>query len=82
MSRLLRYLARDASPAFRFDAVALQPAGNCSVISDAVETSRLPAGRYSYHLRWPDAPPTARSEVTTSFEIPDLGAALPAAEAR
>ncbi len=48
----IRYLARDGSPLYRFEAARHEPAGACLEFSDRIETGSLEPGAYFYHFRW------------------------------
>ena len=74
MEGILRYLTKGESPAFRFGDLVRQPAGQCSSVTDQVDTSRLDGGRYTYHLRWPGEPARPHTDATISFEVSDPAA--------
>jgi hypothetical protein len=71
---ILRFVARGTTPAFQLGELVRQPAGQCAVIADRMETSQLDPGTYTYHLRWPGEPDPSRSDAVVSFEVSDAPA--------
>ena len=67
--QILRYVALNGKPVFRFDRAELQPAGDCAVLSDRLDTSELAAGSYTYHLRWESATKGHWANRTVEFQI-------------
>ena len=49
---VVRYIARDGEPIFRFETAKPPKGGSCIEMTDAVETRYLEPGEYVYHIRY------------------------------
>ncbi len=57
---VVRFVARDGEPIFRFDTAKPPRAGSCAELSDPVDSRFLPPGEYVYHIRFsPEVAPEA-----------------------
>jgi hypothetical protein len=71
---ILRWVARGETPVFQLGDLVQQPAGQCAVIADRMDTSRLDPGAYTYHLRWPGEPGRSNAEAVVPFQVTDAPA--------
>ena len=55
---IVRFVARDGEPIFRFETVKPPRDGSCAELADPVDTRFLEPGEYGYHIRYaPEAAP-------------------------
>ena len=66
---VLRYVAKDGVPLFRFEEPEVQSAGECLRMADRIETSRLVGGAYSYHVKWKRAETDDPMSAALEFEV-------------
>ena len=74
---ILRFVAGEDGPLFRFDTPRLAAAGECFLLADPVRTESLEPGRYEYVLRWSPGAGTTRIERQLEFRIVEPSATVP-----
>jgi VWFA-related protein len=77
---VLRYVAQDGEPLFRFEGDEKKEAGDCFQLNDLIETVRLEPGSYTYHVRWrepTEEEPQGFVEAEITFEVQASGSAPP-----
>ena len=52
VSDVVRYVASEAEPVLRFEEADMAGAGECAVLADRLDSTRLAPGHYTYHLEW------------------------------
>jgi VWFA-related protein len=52
VGRAMRWVEGDGRALFRFDEGRIEPAGACTRLVDVLDTTLLPPGAYTYHVRW------------------------------
>lgn len=64
-----RFVSQEGRPQFRFEEPATGESGECVWLTDRLETGPLSPGRYTYHLRWEQAPEQVPQFAELVFEI-------------
>jgi hypothetical protein len=83
-TKVLRFLAQEGTPLFRFESSPPATAGECLLYADVLDTRQVKADAYAYHVLWrPDGEPQP-VDASAVFEIVDPGreAAGPAGDAQ
>ena len=69
VNEIRRYITLSDEPLFRFEEARVAPAGECTSVSDILDTTAMVPDTYTYQVHWDRGPDLEPKRAELSFQI-------------